>query len=50
MRMSKNVNREVLIFLHMDDKHPGFIANFLQQANIQFRIIRSYKKENYPAL
>ena len=48
MRMTKNVNREVLIFLHMDDEHPGFIANFLQHANIQFRIIRSYKKETIP--
>ena len=50
MRMTKNVNREVLIFLHMDDEHPGFIAKFLQHANIQFRIIRSYKKETIPPL
>ena len=48
MHMSKVMNKEVLIFLHMDDEHPGFIANFLQHANIQFRIIRSYKKENIP--
>lgn len=41
---------EVLIFLHMDDEHPGYIADFLQQKAIPYRIIRAYSGESIPAL
>lgn len=41
--------KEVLIFLHMDDEHPGYIATFLQRENIPYRIIRSYDGEDIPA-
>lgn len=44
------MNKEVLIFLHMDDEHPGHIADFLQQRNIPWRVIRSYQQEPIPNL
>ena len=28
------MSKEVLIFLYMDDKHPGYIADHLQKNNI----------------
>ena len=42
------MSKEVLIFLHMDDEHPGYIAKFLQEMKIPFRVIRSYAGELIP--
>lgn len=44
------MTREVLIFLHMDDEHPGYILDFLKQRSIPTRIIRSYDGEQIPSL
>lgn len=44
------MNKEVLIFLHMDDEHPGYIADYLRQTNIPYRIIRAYNSEPVPVL
>jgi GMP synthase-like glutamine amidotransferase len=44
------MQKEVLIFLHMDDQHPGYIADYLTRKNIPYRIIRSYKQEPIPVL
>ncbi|MGK0500380.1 MAG: GMP synthase-like glutamine amidotransferase [Oceanicoccus sp.] len=44
------MNKEVLIFLHMDDEHPGYIADFLQQKSISYRIIRPYQGDSIPQL
>lgn len=44
MRMSKNVNREVLIFLHMDDEHPGFITNFCSTRIFSFELSEAIKE------
>ncbi len=44
------MNKEVLIFLHMDDKHPGYIADYLQQHSIPYRIIRPYQGDSIPQL
>jgi len=44
------MTRQVLIFLHMDDKHPGYIADYLSKNEISYRIIRSYRGEAIPQL
>lgn len=44
------MSKEVLIFLHMDDAHPGYIADFLTQRKISYRLIRSYAGESVPQL
>ena len=44
------MHSEVLVFLHMDDEHPGHIADFLAQKNIPYRIIRGYAGEPIPTL
>ena len=36
------MSKEVLIFLHMDDKDPGYIAVHLQKNNIPYRVVRGY--------
>ena len=41
---------QVVIFLHMDDQYPGYIADFLQAQNIPYRVVRSYTGESIPAL
>ncbi len=40
--------REVLIFLHMDDDGPGYIADFLTARKIPYRILRSYLGDEVP--
>ena len=42
------MQKDVLIFLHMADEHPGYIADYLMQRNISYRIIRSYNDEPVP--
>jgi len=37
------MTKKVLIFLHMDDEHPGYIADYLQRKNIPYRIVRGYQ-------
>lgn len=44
------MDRQVLIFLHMDDQSPGYIADYLQSHNIPYRIVRSYAGEPIPML
>ena len=44
------MKKEVLIFLHMNDEHPGYIADFLAANNIPYRVIRSYNNELIPQL
>ena len=44
------MNKEVLIFLHMDDKHPGYIADFLERKSIPYRIVRPYQGDTIPQL
>ena len=44
------MNKEVLIFLHMNDERPGYIADFLEAKNIPYRVIRSYQDETIPQL
>lgn len=44
------MGKEVLVFLHMDDEHPGYIADYLQRRGIPFRVIRPYRQEPVPAL
>ena len=44
------MSKEVLIFLHMDDKHPGYIADYLQRQKIPYRIIRGYAGDPIPQL
>ncbi|MFP6826884.1 MAG: type 1 glutamine amidotransferase [Pseudohongiellaceae bacterium] len=44
------MDKEVLIFLHMDDEHPGYIADYFLQRNIPRRIVRCYKGEPVPKL
>ncbi|MDH5738097.1 MAG: type 1 glutamine amidotransferase [Gammaproteobacteria bacterium] len=44
------MTREVLIFMHMDDPNPGFIANYLEAQTIPFRIVRSYRGDVVPQL
>ena len=44
------MGKEVLIFLHMDDKHPGYIADHLQRQKIPYRIIRGYAGDPIPQL
>ncbi len=41
---------EVLIFLHMDDPSPGYIADFLTQHAIPYRLLRCYRGEPVPSL
>lgn len=44
------MTKQVLIFLHMDDEHPGYIADHLQKKNIPYRIVRGYQGDPIPAL
>ena len=44
------MTKEVLIFLHMNDQHPGYIADYLQRQNIPCRIIRGYQGDAIPVL
>ena len=44
------MSKEVLIFLHMDDKHPGYIADHLQKNNIAYRVVRGYAGDPIPPL
>ena len=44
------VNREVIIFLHMDDESPGHIGDFLNRHQIPYRIVRGYLDEPIPSL
>ena len=44
------MTREVLVFLHMDDKNSGYIGDYFQRQKIPFRIIRSYADEAVPRL
>ena len=44
------MTRQVLIFLHMDDEHPGYIADYLYKKGIPYRIVRSYQGEAIPQL
>ena len=44
------MTREVLIFLHMDDKNSGYIGDYLQRQKIPFRVVRSYADESIPQL
>ena len=44
------MGKEVLIFLHMDDEHPGYIADYLQSKKIPYRIVRGYAGEPIPPL
>jgi GMP synthase-like glutamine amidotransferase len=44
------MSKEVLIFLHMDDKHPGYIANYLETNNIPYRVVRGYAGDSIPLL
>ena len=42
------MSKQIFIFLHMDDDHPGYIADFLQEKKIPFRIIRAYAGDVIP--
>jgi hypothetical protein len=44
------MTRQVLIFLHMDDEDPGYIADYLYKKGIPYRIVRSYQGEAIPQL
>ena len=44
------MTRQVLIFLHMDDEHPGYIADYLYKKGIPYRIVRSYQGDAIPQL
>lgn len=44
------MDRQVIIFLHMDDQSPGYIADFLSARNIPYQIVRSYAGEPIPIL
>ena len=44
------MQKDVLIFLHMDDDYPGYIADFLDRKKIPYRIIRGYRNEAIPEL
>ena len=44
------MKRQVVIFLHMDDKHPGYIADYLHNRQIPFRIIRADQGDAIPPL
>ncbi|WP_339670471.1 type 1 glutamine amidotransferase [Dasania marina] len=44
------MTKEVLIFLHMNDKSPGYIADFLAEKAVPYRVIRSYNNEPIPQL
>ncbi|MCS5593819.1 MAG: type 1 glutamine amidotransferase [Porticoccaceae bacterium] len=44
------MTKKVLIFLHMDDEHPGYIADYLQRKNIPYRIVRGYQGDPIPTL
>ena len=44
------MKKEVLIFLHMDDESPGYIADFLQKKKISFRLLRCYHGDPIPLL
>ena len=44
------MKKEVLIFLHMNDKGPGYITDFLAANNIPFRLLRGYDNEPIPQL
>jgi GMP synthase-like glutamine amidotransferase len=42
------MSKQVLIFLHMDDEYPGYIADFLHMREIPFHIIRPYAGDVIP--
>ena len=42
--------RQVLIFLHMDVRHPGYIADFLDSRRISYRIVRADQGDAIPPL
>lgn len=44
------MHRQVIIFLHMDDQSPGYIADFLLAQNVPYRIVRSYAGDTIPTL
>ena len=44
------MTRQIIVFMHMDDENPGYIADFLQQRNIQVRLIRAYEGEPAPCI
>ncbi|MDA9919619.1 type 1 glutamine amidotransferase [Porticoccaceae bacterium] len=44
------MQRQVLIFLHMDDRHPGYIADYLDKQQIPYRIIRADQGDAIPPL
>ncbi|MAJ87743.1 MAG: type 1 glutamine amidotransferase [Cellvibrionales bacterium TMED148] len=44
------MKRQIIIFMHMDDEHPGYIADYLHQKNIAVRVIRAYDGDALPNL
>jgi GMP synthase-like glutamine amidotransferase len=44
------MTKQVLIFLHMDDEHPGYIGHYLKRNNIPYRIVRGYQGDPIPTL
>ena len=44
------MQRQVLIFLHMDDRHPGYIADYLHNHSIPYRIVRADQGDVIPPL
>ena len=44
------MTKRVLIFLHMDDEHPGYIGHYLQRKNIPYQIVRGYQGDPIPTL
>ncbi|MAA54021.1 MAG: glutamine amidotransferase [Porticoccaceae bacterium] len=44
------MKRQVVIFMHMDDEHPGYIVDYLQQQNIEVRLIRAYEGDCIPCV
>ena len=39
----------VLIFMHMDDNSPGYIADYLVRKSISFKIVRAYAGDMVPS-
>ena len=42
--------RQVVIFMHMDDRHPGYIADFLDNQGIPYRLIHADQGDAIPCL
>ena len=44
------MRKSVAIFLHMEGDQPGYIADYLEQNNIPFKLVRLFKGDIPPSL